>query len=64
MSAPRIGAKQAHHDVTVSDALLVCAYDDDKKFQSNRLEHAISLSEFQSREESLSKDREIIFYCA
>jgi hypothetical protein len=64
MSAPKIDAKQARHDVEVSDALLVCAYEDEEKFAKNHLQGAISLNDFRSQEDSLSKDRELIFYCA
>jgi rhodanese-related sulfurtransferase len=45
-------------------ALLVCAYDDDGKFEKNRLEGAMSLRTLREREESMSKDKELIFYCA
>jgi hypothetical protein len=64
MAAKLIDVKQAEHDVQVADALLVCAYDSDTKFASNRLRGAISLNEFRSQAESLSKQREVIFYCA
>src|SRR5688572_7620594 len=63
MSAVRIDAAQAKADVK-SGALLVCAYDDEAKFQRNRLDGAISLKELRDREASVGKDREIIFYCA
>ena len=45
-------------------ALLVCAYDDDGKFEKNRLEGAMSLRTLREREQSFSKDKELIFYCA
>lgn len=45
-------------------ALLVCAYDDDERFVRFNLEGAISLKDFESMIPALSKDREIIFYCA
>jgi hypothetical protein len=45
-------------------ALLVCGYDDDAKFKALRLEGALSLKEFETRLPKLSKDQEIIFYCA
>ena len=64
MNAQRINVKQARHDVEVSDALLVCAYDSQEKFEQNHLEGAISLDEFRSREDSIGKERELIFYCA
>jgi hypothetical protein len=45
-------------------AILVCAYEDESKFKKMRLQGAISLSEFKSKLSSLSKDQEIVFYCA
>lgn len=64
MSAPKIDVKQARHDVDVSDALLVCAYDSQDKFASNHLQNAIPLGELRSKEDELSKQRELVFYCA
>ena len=59
----RIGPEQAKKDLA-SGALLICAYDSDEKFRKNRLNGAVSLAELQSQETRLSKDRELIFYCA
>lgn len=64
MSAPKIDVKQARHDVEVSDALLVCAYDSEEKFASNHLQGAIPLADLRSQEDTLSNQRELIFYCA
>jgi rhodanese-related sulfurtransferase len=64
MAVQPIDVRQAEHDAHVSDALLVCAYDSQEKFEKSRLAGAISLDEFRSREQDVSKDREIIFYCA
>lgn len=64
MAVPKIGVKQARHDVTASDALLVCAYDNQEKFEKYWLAGAISLGDLRSQEHSLSKERELIFYCA
>jgi rhodanese-related sulfurtransferase len=61
----RIGAEEAHeHLESDPEALLVCAYDDDAKFQHNHLAGAISLNDLESSADSLDRDREIIFYCA
>ena len=60
----RISPQQAREKVHAASALLVCAYDDEDKFRNNHLEGAISFSEFQSRLPSLSREQEIIFYCA
>ena len=59
----RIGPEQAKRDLA-SGALLICAYDSDEKFRKNHLQGAVSLAELQSQENRLSKDRELIFYCA
>ena len=61
---PRISPEEAREKVLSGTALLVCAYADEKKFKRNHLEGAISLAELDTRPESLSKDHEIIFYCA
>jgi rhodanese-related sulfurtransferase len=62
-TAERISPQQAKQDMA-SGTLLVCGYDSKEKFGQNHLEGAMSLDEFRSREGSLPKDREIIFYCA
>jgi rhodanese-related sulfurtransferase len=60
----RTPAEIVRQKVTDGSALLVCAYDDEQKFQQLHLEGAISLAEFKSRTSALEKDQEIIFYCA
>jgi hypothetical protein len=60
----RISPQEARHKVTSGSALLVCAYGNKRKFEYYHLQDAISYPEFKSRLESLSKDQEIIFYCA
>ena len=63
-NAIRIPVQTARQKIMAGQALLVCAYTDDAKFASNRLEGALSLQAFQSRLPELEKSREIIFYCA
>jgi len=60
----RIPPKEARERVMKENALFVCAYDDEDKFRQNHLEGAISFAEFKAKLPSLSKDQEIIFYCA
>lgn len=65
MAAPnRISAPQARSKTLNAEALLVCAYEDAEKFVENNLQGAIPLSEFKSRLPALSREQEIIFYCA
>lgn len=59
----RIGPQQARREIA-SGALFVCAYDDDDKCRQNSLAGSIPLSQFRAQENTLPKDREIIFYCA
>lgn len=59
-----ISAAEARKHVQSDDALLVCAYDSDEKFKKACLEGAISLQELKAREETIDKNREIIFYCS
>ena len=60
----RVAPREIIGKLKAGDALLVCAYDNEEKFKALRLEGAISLSELRSRLHSLSKEQEIIFYCA
>jgi hypothetical protein len=60
----RIPVNEAYQKVKTGKALLVCGYDDDARFKALRLEGALSFKEFETRLSSLSKDQEIIFYCA
>jgi hypothetical protein len=59
-----INPEEAYNKLKTGTALLVCAYDSEEKFKTMPLEGAISLDEFKSKFPSLSKDQEIIFYCA
>ena len=58
----RIGPDQTREKVRSGEALLVCAYDDDR-CKPLLLEDAILLSEFEAKLPSLAKTQEIIFYC-
>jgi rhodanese-related sulfurtransferase len=60
----RVGPEEVRPKVDAGEALLVCAYDEDWKFQQMHLSGAISHSELRSRLPSLPKDQEIVFYCA
>jgi rhodanese-related sulfurtransferase len=60
----RVSPEETRQRVNSGDALLVCAYHEDEKFQRVPLEGAIPFSEFESKVSSLPKDQELIFYCA
>ena len=59
----RIGAEEAMMKVKSGEALLVCAYGDDK-CKSVWFEGALLRSEFESKLGTLPKTQEIIFYCS
>jgi rhodanese-related sulfurtransferase len=61
---PRVSPEQIRDRVQSGEALLVCAYDDDQKFNAMHLQKAISLRQFHQMEGSVPKDKEIVFYCA
>ncbi|MFH1597231.1 MAG: ArsR family transcriptional regulator [Pseudomonadota bacterium] len=65
MSEPlRVTPQEVYQKLKLAELLLVCAYDDEEKFRMMRLEGAISLKEFRSRLPEISKNQEIVFYCA
>jgi rhodanese-related sulfurtransferase len=60
----RISSQDAYKKVKAGEAILVCGYEDEAKFKAFHLEMAISVPEFLEKLATLSKDQEIIFYCA
>ncbi len=60
----RVTPEEIYERVKSGAAFLVCAYEDDQKFNAFHLEGAIPFSEFIGRFYVVSMDREIIFYCA
>src|SRR5580692_9895229 len=58
----RIDAQQAHTKAKSTEALLVCAYEDEAKCRMLNLDGSISFTSLQSRAASLPKTQEIIFY--
>ena len=60
----RITPEEAYQKLRAGKALLVCAYDSEEQFRSLQLAGAISLPEFRAQLPSLSKDQEMVFYCA
>jgi hypothetical protein len=59
-----ITTDDAYRKAKSGEALLVCAYEDDDRFGKFNLDEAISYKTFESLLPTISKDREIIFYCA
>ena len=62
--AVRVSPQEVYQKVKDGKTLLVCGYEDDAKFKQLHLEGAISFSDFKARLASLSKDEDIVFYCA
>jgi hypothetical protein len=60
----RISPEEVNKKLKAGSVLLVCAYDDEDKFRMFHLEGALSFNQFKSKLPSLSKDQEIVFYCA
>lgn len=62
--AERISPEVVNQKIKAGTALLVCAYDDEDKCRTMHLQGALLPSQFKSKLPLLSKDQEIIFYCA
>ena len=60
----RITPEETYKKLRARTALLVCAYDSEEQFRNLQLAGAISLPEFRAKLPSLSKDQEMVFYCA
>jgi hypothetical protein len=43
---------------------MVCAYDDEAKCTQLRIDSALTMSQFTAQVPSLSREEEIVFYCA
>lgn len=61
-TAERIKPKTASQRMDEGDALLVCAYDSDEKFEENHLYGAIARSELNDKLDEIDQSRELIFY--
>lgn len=58
----RITPEEVYEKLKSGKVLLVCAYEDEAKFEKMHLQGAISFNEFKSNLPSLAKDQEIVFY--
>jgi rhodanese-related sulfurtransferase len=61
-TAERVSTHDVWDHVQSGEALFVCAYESDEKFQQNHLAGAIPLSEFKEKLDEIPKDQELIFY--
>ena len=59
----RVSAAEVRARLSSSDALLVCAYEDQEKCENLRLAGALTFNELKAMVTSLSSARELIFYC-
>ncbi len=59
----RVSVAEARKRLSSSDALVVCAYEDQDKCEKIRLAGALTYNELKAMETSLSTARELIFYC-
>jgi hypothetical protein len=59
----RVSVKEAREKTKAGKALLVCAYDD-ATCSDMVLDGSLLRGEFESKLDSISKNQEIIFYCA
>jgi hypothetical protein len=59
----RIGVAEARRTVQANAALLVCAYAEEARWNSARLDGAMPLTRLEARAATLPRDQEIIFYC-
>lgn len=64
MNVPRVTPQEIRGRVQAGEVLFVCAYDDEEQFRSMHLEGAISRQQFRDILPTLSKEKEIVFYCA
>ncbi len=60
----RIDAEEVYAKVKAENALLVCAYESDEKYEKYKLDGSIPFSKFKAMLPSLPKTQEIIFFCA
>ena len=59
----RVSPREAYEKVKAGQALLVCAYESDARFEKFHLEGAISFNDFKARFKDLPVMQEVIFYC-
>ncbi len=60
----RISAEEVYAKVKTDNALLVCAYESDEKYEKYKIDGSLPFSKFAAMLSSLPKTQEIIFFCA
>ena len=60
----RVSPAEARRRMDRGQALLVCGYEADEKFNAMHLKGAESLTHFLSRLPDIPHEQEIIFYCS
>ena len=63
MEPERISPVEVYSLVQSGKSLLVCAYPDEAKCATMRLEGAISRTQFESRLPQITKEQGIVFFC-
>jgi hypothetical protein len=59
----RVSPRETYEKVKAGQAMLVCAYESDARFEKFRLEGAISFNDFKVRFKEMPVMQEVIFYC-
>jgi len=59
----RVPPRETYNKIKADQALLVCGYESDARFEKYRLEGAISFNDFKARFPSLPVEQEVVFYC-
>jgi len=59
----RVSPRETSEKVKAGQALLVCGYESDARFEKYHLAEAISFNDFKARFPSLPVEQEVIFYC-
>lgn len=59
----RITPEETKRRMDSGQAILVCAYESDDKYESVKLDGSISLNEFKQHLPDMPQEQEIVFYC-
>lgn len=59
----RVSPRETYEKAKAGQALLVCGYESDARFEKYHLAEAISFNDFKARFQGLPVEQEVIFYC-